>query len=276
MQPEVSEIIIRDIETIAEMRAVEGLQKEVWEIEDREIFPALALIPMREVGAILLGAFDGEHMAGFAFGFPGHEKGRLILHSDMLAVGPAYRARGLGYELKLAQRERALADGIETITWTFDPLQSLNAHLNFGKLGVTADRYCVNYYGETTSFLHRNGTDRLWVSWALNSDRVRTRVKRAEVSAWPESEMIAPLLSVGRDVEPVAATAAFGQSFITIEIPLSINSLGQENAELALRWRAATRKVFTLALQSGYVVNDFKLAGRGDQTRGVYLLRNRL
>src|SRR5262249_13712475 len=141
------------------------------------VFPALALIPMREVGAVLIGAFDSERLVGFVFGFPGHEHGRLILHSDMLAVCPEYRSLGLGYQLKLAQRKRALTQGIDTITWTFDPLQALNARLNFGKLGVTATRYCVNYYGETTSFLHQNGTDRLWVTWQLKSARVEDRLK---------------------------------------------------------------------------------------------------
>src|SRR5258706_4938366 len=107
MQPDLSAIIIRDIETIAEMYEVEAVQKEVWGIEDREIFPALALIPMREVGAVLIGAFDGNRMAGFVFGFSGLEGERLILHSDMLGVRPEYRSHRLGYRFKLAQRERA-------------------------------------------------------------------------------------------------------------------------------------------------------------------------
>src|ERR1700682_2439692 len=112
-------IIIRDITAISEMREVEALQKQVWGIDDLEVFPALALMPMIEGGAVLIGAFDGERMVGFVFGFPGHEpplarkpsaSGHLILHSDMLAVRPEYRAHGLGYKLKLAQRERALAN----------------------------------------------------------------------------------------------------------------------------------------------------------------------
>src|SRR5882762_7257164 len=147
-------IVIRDLNAISELREVEELQKQVWGIEDREVFPTLALIPMIETGAVLIGAFDGDNMAGFVFGFPGLESGRAIIHSDMLAVKPAYRSLGLGYKLKLAQRERTLTKGIDTITWTFDPLQSLNAYLNVAKLGVIADRYRVNYYGETTSFLH--------------------------------------------------------------------------------------------------------------------------
>src|SRR3977135_2331270 len=154
-------LIIRDITEISEMREVEQLQKDVWGVADREIFPALALVPVIELGGILLGAFVDDRMAGFVVGLPGLEKKRVILHSDMLAVRPEYRSAGLGYKLKLAQRERALANGIDTITWTFDPLESLNAYLNVAKLGVIADRYRVNYYGETTSFLHSVGTDRL-------------------------------------------------------------------------------------------------------------------
>ena len=93
----------------------------------------------------------------------------------MLAVKTAYRNHDLGYKLKLAQRERVLAQGIERMTWTFDPLQSLNAYFNFGKLGVVADAYKIDFYGEaTSSFLQKIGTDRLWVSWLLNSERVRS------------------------------------------------------------------------------------------------------
>ena len=272
MQPDASAIIIRDLVTIAEMREVETLQKEVWGIDDREIFPALALIPMREVGAILIGAFDGNHMAGFVFAFPGQEDGRLIIHSDMLAVRPQYRAHGLGYRLKLAQRERALANGIDTITWTFDPLRSVNAHLNFSKLGVTADRYCVEYYGETTSFLHSNGTDRLWVTWRLNSERVRARIERPETADQPERETVTPLVKVGHNAEPILTDAALDQPRTSIEIPANVNMLLQENAALARRWREATRQAFTNALNAGYTIKEFKLDRRSDQLVGVYSL----
>src|ERR1044071_641329 len=153
-------IVIRDIETLAEMREVEQLQREIWGVEDLEVYPALALKPQKEVGAILIGAFAEDHMVGFVFGFPGILDGETIIHSDMLGVLPAYRSNNLAYLLKCAQREAALARGVKRITWTFDPLQSRNAHLNFGKLGVIADRYLINYYGETSSFLHRSGTDR--------------------------------------------------------------------------------------------------------------------
>lgn len=161
-------IEIRRVSTAAEYRAVEDLQKEVWACDEREIVPAIHMIPASHVGAILLGAFDGEAMIGFAYGFPGFEGEHRIIHSDMLAVRASYRDRGVGRDLKLAQREHALAAGIHRITWTFDPLQSRNAYLNFVRLGVTADRYIRDFYGTTSSPLHEGGTDRLWVTWDLD------------------------------------------------------------------------------------------------------------
>lgn len=158
---------IREIKSRDDLRAVEALQKEVWGVSDLEIVPAIELIATQHVGAILIGAFDGSDLIAFVYGFPGFEGERRIIHSDMLAVRDSYRDRGLGRTLKLAQRDAALARGVEHITWTFDPLQTRNAFLNFEKLGVTADRYFRDFYGETTSPLHEGGTDRLWVTWHL-------------------------------------------------------------------------------------------------------------
>jgi predicted GNAT superfamily acetyltransferase len=267
-------IVIRDIDRISEMRAVEDLQKEIWGVEDREIFPALALIPMKEVGAILIGAFDQYQMVGFVFGFPGLEKDRLILHSDMLAVKVAYRSSGLGYRLKLAQRERALAKNIDTITWTFDPLQAVNAHFNFAKLGVVADRYKINFYGETSSFLHRAGTDRLWVTWLLNSGRVNKRLKcnSADDSAWIEHHRLTALVQVGENLEPVISDNRTLEPRVIIEIPGDLNRIVEQTARLATRWRETTRGAFTEAMGAGYVVEDFCFAERSGQKIGVYLL----
>src|SRR5436309_4660101 len=129
-------IVIRDIDGHAEMRAVEELQKEVWGIPDLDVVPLSHLVAAKAAGAVLLGAFDGEILVGFVYGFVSYEDGKMAHHSHMLAVKRAYRNFNLGHNLKLAQRERVLAQGITVMTWTFDPLQSLNAYFNFNKLGV--------------------------------------------------------------------------------------------------------------------------------------------
>jgi predicted GNAT superfamily acetyltransferase len=273
-----NEITFRDIEDVAEMREVEQLQKEIWGVADREIFPALALIPVIEVGGVLIGAFDDDRMIGFVFGFPGYEppkpslpepghQNHLIMHSDMLAVRPEYRSHSLGYKLKLAQRDRTLAKGIDTISWTFDPLQSLNAHLNISKLGVTSDSYRVNYYGETSSFLHRGGTDRLWVTWDLNSQRVKERITGSRGTEAPAETRA--LVRVGENNEPIRRTGELNDRLVTIEIPASINAL---DIELAVRWREATRAAFLKAMAAGLVVKEFYRLERDGRNTGTYLL----
>ena len=271
-----SAIIIRDVEGIAEMRAVEDLQKEVWKVNDRDVVPSLMLIPAKEVGGILLGAFDEGILVGFAFGFVGLERKQVVLHSDMLAVRPAYRNHGLGYKLKLAQRERALVRGITRMTWTFDPLQCRNAHLNFAKLGVTSDAYKVDFYGaETSSYLHQNvGTDRLWVTWELDDWRVEQRLRREsnnEDALLAEFEKAHHLVRLRADDSPqTASLSEIKGEQVLIEIPPDIIALQHENLELAVRWREATRHAFSEAMAAGFIVTEFFHARR--RGGGTYLL----
>lgn len=257
-------IAIRNIESLDEMREVERLQREIWGVDDLEVYPALALKPQTEVGGILMGAFDGERMVGFVFGFPGILDGETIIHSDMLGISEGYRSHNLGYLLKLAQREAAIERGVSRITWTFDPLQSRNAHFNFSKLGVISDRYYVDYYGVTSSFLHRFGTDRLWVTWLLNSERVKSRIERMSKSSEPEDlDLIPALVRVSENREPISADELDGPQ-VVIEIPTAITADHE-------RWREATRTAFTSAIDAGYVVEGFYVSE--ERKVGRYLLK---
>jgi predicted GNAT superfamily acetyltransferase len=268
-----STIIIRDVEGGAELHAVEELQRKVWGVPDLDIVPLTHLVAARAAGGTLIGAFDCENMVGFAYSFVSYEHGQLAHHSHMLAVRPAYRNFNLGYRLKLAQRERVLAQGGTLMTWTFDPLQSLNAHFNFNKLGVIADRYLVNFYGEdAASFLHRNGTDRLWVTWPLTSCRVSRRLDGTAPA--PELRKVRPLVQFGPAESPHRSSLAEGLAHeqALIEIPADINALEQQSGELASAWREATRWAFTEALAAGYLVTDFVRLNRDAQRLGTYVL----
>ena len=163
------------------------------------------------------------------------------------------------------------------MTWTFDPLQSLNAYFNFAKLGVVADAYKINFYGEaTSSFLHQIGTDRLWVTWLLDSSRVQERLRTKDESRTSNLDLdhVACLVQVGPNNAPQRRqlSEVAGQKDVSIEIPADINALQRESPELAVRWREATRWAFSEALASGYQVEDFCGASRNDQPVGVYLL----
>ncbi|HEX7294496.1 MAG TPA: GNAT family N-acetyltransferase [Pyrinomonadaceae bacterium] len=261
-------IVFRDITESSELREVEHLQKVVWGVEDLDILPALAIKPLVEVGGILIGAFLDNKMIGFVLGFAGRQANENIIHSDMLAVLPEYRSLGLGYRLKLAQRERAVALGIRTISWTFDPLRALNANLNFGRLGVTSDRYEIDYYGQTSSVLHRLGTDRLWVTWALDDEHTISRIKSHDGPSEIDARAIA-LVQLGSDQQPVANDELSGERLL-IEIPTKLDELLKAQPALAAEWRMATRRAFTAAISAGYIVKDFVL--EKGSIKGTYVL----
>jgi predicted GNAT superfamily acetyltransferase len=270
---DISPIVIRDIESFEEMRAVEELQKEIWEFADLDVVPRTIFVASREVGAVLVGAYDGSALVGFVYGFPGYENGQGVHHSHMLAVKPEYRSLNLGYKLKLAQRDRVLAQHINQITWTFDPLQSRNAYFNFAKLGVIADSYRVDFYGEaTSSFLHQAGTDRLWVSWLIDGERVRERLKdERKLSTLPHGAR--PLVEVGIDLAPkITESTDLRGRYLVIEIPADINALQVEKPGLAVEWRNATRWAFSHAMTQGYLVEEFYRVTLRDQSVGSYLL----
>jgi len=238
------------------------------------------LVASREVGATLIGAYDGESLVGFVYGFPGYEHGHPVHHSHMLAVKPAYRNHKLGFKLKLAQRERILAQNIHRITWTFDPLQSLNAHLNFGRLGVISDRYKINFYGETTSsFLHQIGTDRLWVTWLIESEAVRERLQSERDKKKPpvESENAAALVQVssGWELKKITDPELFGRNHLSLEIPWDINDLQRKRPKLAVEWRKVTRWAFTEAIAAGFLVEEFHRLAKRDRVIGAYILSRR-
>jgi predicted GNAT superfamily acetyltransferase len=270
-------INIQPIHSVSQMKALEKLQQDVWGWNDLDTTPLMDFIILKELGGTLLGAFEGERLMGFAFGFVGYDEGQLVFHSHMLAVHPSRRECGLGFQLKLAQRAAALERGFERITWTFDPLQSTNAHLNLHKLGVVANRYKVNFYGEqTSSMLHRHiGTDRLWVDWFVKSKRVSDRVDVAQSDhgKFTARDQARRLIKMGADGFPVIESRdARAGDPILIDIPANISLLQKENPEAAVAWRNATRSAFVESFAAGYAVDDFFRSDGDPDAGGCYLL----
>lgn len=279
---------IREAQTGSDYEEVEQIQREAWGFDDIDIVPGDLLVASQHAGGILLCAFESERMIGFAFGFPALEHSALSIHSHMLAVRGDARNLQAGFYLKFAQRERALEMGINEITWTFDPLQSLNAHLNFSKLGVISRRYFVNFYGEETSSpLHQGfGTDRLWVNWHLTSARVGQCIERLKAGAAAskgESQKDDPLRVEGDAALLVRATGDEPQlspdldRLLTsrqcfIEIPRHINALKAKEPALGRAWREATREAFLRATGAGFTVADFITVADGERTFRAYLL----
>ena len=281
------QISIRDLKSIDDLSQLKAVEKEVWGMSDDDTVPLTLAIACKAAGNIFIGAFDKtghkseddkDKLVGFAFGFLGREHGQTTIHSHMLAVLDAYRHLDLGARLKHAQRDRALAMGVHEMTWTYDPLQSRNAHFNFSKLGVVSDTYKVDFYGpQTSSMLHRNGTDRLWVRWMLNSRRVRDRVagKNARVETLDAMKLLAPLVRFDPSGRPGRADLAesLSRQRVSIEIPGDILAVERADMGLAREWRDATRWAFREALKAGFFVSEFCRSIRGQQGPGAYLLQ---
>lgn len=177
MSDTAKKIEIRKIVSIPEMEACVQLQQSVWQFQDLDIIPRRMFAVANAVGGQVLGAWDEARLIGYILAIPGLREGQPYFHSHMLAVAPEYRNLGIGKMLKIAQREDALARGIELIEWTFDPLEIKNAFFNIEKLGAIVRRYTADFYGASTSPLHGNlPTDRLHAEWWLNSERVRSLI----------------------------------------------------------------------------------------------------
>ncbi len=259
MAEDASPFQLRPLVSVHELRAVEALQREVWGFDDVEVVPLHVLMTAARHGGLVLGAFDGDTLAGFCFGFRGADPdGTPVLCSHLLAVAPAARGRGLGIALKWAQRRAALARGLTRVVWTFDPLEHGNARLNLGKLGGVSDRYLVDLYGELRDELNAGlPTDRIEVVWELDAPRVRARADGSPAGQVP----IGPLLN------PHAPDAALrppeGSTTVRLAVPLDAQALRRRDADAALAWRLHLRAALQKLFADGYLLVGASAAAEG-------------
>jgi predicted GNAT superfamily acetyltransferase len=269
---------IRDLTTLDECRQVAELEKEIWAYTDAEdVVPPPVLIVSVKRGGILLGAFDAAGtLKGFVYSIPAVKEGRLTQWSHMLGVAREARDSGLGAALKLAQRDRALAMGIELVEWTFDPLQALNAHLNFAKLGIVVEEYEENIYGESSSPLHRGSpTDRFVAEWRLTAPHVLRRIEARGLplvrdAGVTQAEIVNPSMAGKVWIRPSGANLSLDGPRLLVEIPVGFAEMQQEDGRLAIEWRLSTRAIFQHYFARGYRVVDFFLSRPAG--RGQYLL----
>jgi predicted GNAT superfamily acetyltransferase len=256
---------IRLIETHEEYRAVEQLQRQVWGVEEMDVVPNHLLLTAQKNGGLVLGAFatspagGGEHLVGFVFGFAGLlPDGRVKHCSHMAGVAPGHQNQNLGYRLKLAQREHVLAQGLDLITWTFDPLESRNAALNFRKLGATCRAYVRDLYGSMRDALNAAlPSDRFQVEWYIASRHVRERLRGGRPGP--------SLLELRRAGVPLVNPSLAGDAGhpapiegdqLLIQVPAQFQAVKSADMAAALAWRLHTRALFEAAFGQGYTVTD--------------------
>ncbi|HMQ31100.1 MAG TPA: hypothetical protein PKD53_10245 [Chloroflexaceae bacterium] len=262
-------IEIRPVQSYAEYMACEAVQRAIW--GEFGAVPHHMLLTAHKSGGICLGAFDadapGAPLVGFVFGFLGRaEDGRLKHTSHMAAVLPGYRDARVGERLKWAQREQALAQGLELMTWTFDPLISRNARLNLAKLGAVCRTYLRNLYGpEPEDPAGELPSDRFRVEWWLSSERVAARAAGAHTLATAEGLRAAATVA---NPDPLATPALPDGERLLVQIPADVDALRERDMPRARAWRYQVRALAEAAFAAGYTVTDYARDGEV----GLYLL----
>jgi predicted GNAT superfamily acetyltransferase len=251
-------VTIRPLRGHAEFELAVALQREIWGTDFSEIVPVAILWATQRIGGVVSGAFDEDgRLLGLVFGLTGLDQGRPVHWSDMLAVRLEQRGRGLSMALKSHQRAALIERGIEVVGWSFDPLESRNAHINFARLGVTAREYVRDLYGGSSSPLHDAvGTDRLLAEWRIASSRVARRMTArerpptyAEISAVPVVNPVVRGEIRPRSVEPDLDIDA---PRVRLVIPARIQELKSSDSGAAVAWRTHTRAAFEAYLGRGY------------------------
>ncbi len=247
---------LRELTSIAELRACERVQCSVWDEAVPEV-TAASFRAAQHAGALVAGAFEGEALLGFVYGFPSYVAGRVGQHSHLLAVLPEGRGRGVGQALKWFQRDWCLVRGVTHVTWTFDPLQAKNANLNLEHLGAFVQSYKVDFYGTLGGSLNGDlPTDRLVAEWPLEAEHIRDLAAGGKRPT-AEKPSCAGLVC-GEDGEPEVLPAGEEQR-VWLELPPQISPA--TDFDHALRWRLALRKTALPLIENGYRATRFVAGG---------------
>ena len=276
---------IRLLETLEEMTAVEDLQREVWPGSETDVVPAHLLITVIHNGGVVLGAFVGDQLVGFVFGFPGLEftpDGPRPKHcSHMAGVLPGHRDSGIGFALKRAQWQMVRHQSLDHVTWTYDPLLSRNAYLNIARLGAVCSTYRRSEYGEMRDEVNAGlPSDRFQVDWWINTKRVERRLSKHARPALKLGHLarvgVRPFYTLetgpGNLVRPPQHVPVLEAQLIAAEVPSDFLALKAADFPLARDWRFFSREFFETAFAKGYIVTDFIFDPGENTPRSFYIL----
>lgn len=283
------DIKIRALRAMEEMVPAVELQKTYWGDDIEAVIPAHMLFSLANFGGHVLAAFDGDRIVGVLVGFLGTNMddpkrpamANLQIVSKRMVVLSEYRSHGIGYKLKLAQRDAAIRQGVRLVVWTFDPLLAQNAYLNLRKLGAISTSFKEDYYGTRaeTGLARLGASDRLLVDWWVTNRRVEERLfgTRVDLSLgqYLEANTVIVNQAVWTDdgvLSPSDNGTMPSSSMALLEIPLNYPVIESGNPALARAWRTHIRNWFNLLFSRGYVVTDFLRAAYEGRDRGFYLL----
>ncbi|MHC0035383.1 GNAT family N-acetyltransferase [Pseudoneobacillus sp. C159] len=254
-------ITYKIIEDLAEINEVVGLQTEIWSASS--VSPLPHLLASIHHGGIIIGAFNETELIGFCYGFTGFKNGQVYLVSHMAAVKQPYQNYGIGYQLKLKQREWAVKYGYPKIVWTYDPLEVRNGYFNLNKLGAYSRKYHVEYYGEMEDKLNKGlPSDRLLIEWDIHSERVAGAIT---------GSLLKPNVDGYEILQDGQKFDAQKHGFL-VPAPANIQFVKQTAMEEAQKWRISLRNTLSMALAKGYAITG--VHKQSDSITHYYILEN--
>ncbi len=257
-------VSVRSLEVQDDLEAASRLLSEIWATGTEQVVPAHLLKAVAYSGNYVSGAFSSAALVGTSMGFLGRKHGRAHLHSHITGVAPSVQGRNVGFALKQHQRAWAMANGLNEIVWTFDPLVRRNGYFNVMKLGAEIVDYKANFYGAMGDSINEDDeSDRCVVVWRTDSERATDAAEGRSAEPIVDADRASTVLSEKPDGEPEVALLR-GEILLT-QIPEDIVALRHEEPEKAAAWRQALREVLTWAFSQGYAVI-------GMTKRGEYLL----
>jgi predicted GNAT superfamily acetyltransferase len=245
------------------------------------------LVTIQRYGGLLLGARDeAGRMIGVLLGLPGIKEGKVVHCSHLLGILPEWRSKHVGYRMKTRQRDFVLAQCLDLIVWTFDPLETRNAHLNLGYLGGICREYNPNLYGiMNDNFNHSMESDRLTVSWYIRHPKVEARLAGRRpapriaallASGTPILTHCVEVESEGNGESYVKLTEPFlGQHapVMLVEVPSNFQAIKRLDNGDARTWRYGARAILQDLFARGYAILDLLVdAQAGRLTRCYYLV----
>ena len=263
---------IRLLKTIEECRQCENIQTNIW---GGLSAGGEVLYVTQKSGGTVVGTIVDGRVVGFIYAFLARCRGRLVHWSHMMAVDSKFRDQGFGFRMKLVHRQVALDDGIKSICWTFDPLQSRNARLNIAHLGGVVNEYIPDCYGHFPTLLEKGlPSDRLVVDWRIGAARVKERLG-GKAPRFDPSLPRANQTQSAPDALPKNRSIRLDleDSRLLVEIPARTDEMRSSDLPLARRWRLETRRILAHYLSAGYRVDDFFGPEAATENRCFYLLR---
>jgi predicted GNAT superfamily acetyltransferase len=258
-------IDVEPLRTLDDFSACEHLQRRLLgEHAGAALLGVPALRAIAESGGLLLGVRQsgvGRELAGAVVdlsttweGFPAH-------FNYLIGVSAEARNGGIGLALRVAERQHALAAGVEVVRAWVDPLRSSESHIFLNRLGAIGTKYERSVFGELPDRVHRGlATDRICAQWWLRSPRTVALLDEGRAAshlrAGLHEMVVATRTTSGRSGQRtlVDVHADVDAANVLVEIPVDIELLRDEDPAEARRWRLGTREVFERLLVTGYLL----------------------